>query len=365
MTAPLCILILISINYRRDKSTGIQQRNIFLSIAVLGILGMCAEWLAAVQYQQAGLPARVLVWVMVLLGAWLKLASLMRTFILLDYVLYQDEKRNKLWKRLGFCINLLFAAALLLNVKLQFFFSFSPENTVVKGPFYLLMVPVYILPALCAVIDAAPALRVNAGKAVIHLMAFVPPTLAATFMDYFLGTYLLWDGIALMLLFAYLFIVRQDAGKDALTQLSNRRSLEEYLKELKKDIPYAFVMMDLNDFKKINDEYGHFEGDRALRVFSEAIQASVRQEDFVARFGGDEFCVIAKGVEYPELLVRRIEENLAAHSRKQALPYTIDFGYGQGVYQPGELRSPKEFMKYIDELMYENKQQQKKSMAES
>jgi len=90
---------------------------------------------------------------------------------------------------------------------------------------------------------------------------------------------------------------RHQATHDFLTQLPNRKSMmtklsEEYSRAQRHHYYDAFLFIDLDDFKKINDVYGHATGDQLLREVAQRIQDTVRAEDYTARISGDEFCVI-------------------------------------------------------------------------
>lgn len=104
------------------------------------------------------------------------------------------------------------------------------------------------------------------------------------------------------------------ASTDQLTGLLNRAGLENVLKSenvLRRmdDGSAAVIYLDLNDFKKLNDKHGHREGDIALKVTAQRLQASVRKSDFVARLGGDEFiCLIID--ESPEDAARIVSDRL-------------------------------------------------------
>lgn len=85
------------------------------------------------------------------------------------------------------------------------------------------------------------------------------------------------------------------AGEDPLTKLPNRRAFDIVLENVVANAtsePFALLLIDLNDFKPINDLYGHEAGDAALRAFAAKLDSLVRDADFVARIGGDEFAVV-------------------------------------------------------------------------
>ncbi|MHB1799154.1 MAG: sensor domain-containing diguanylate cyclase [Vulcanimicrobiaceae bacterium] len=110
---------------------------------------------------------------------------------------------------------------------------------------------------------------------------------------------------------------RRMALTDSLTGIPNRRALSEMLdREIhtseRYDTPFAFMILDLDDFKKINDSGGHALGDRALRRFATLLKRVARKGDIVARFAGDEFVVVMAKTDrvQAELGVERIQATL-------------------------------------------------------
>ena len=97
-------------------------------------------------------------------------------------------------------------------------------------------------------------------------------------------------------------IVERQALHDELTGLANRRSVENTLhSELARAARYGdhvcFVLCDLDDFKNVNDTYGHPVGDDALRAFAAALNATVREVDLAGRWGGEEFALVLPGTD--------------------------------------------------------------------
>jgi diguanylate cyclase (GGDEF)-like protein len=113
------------------------------------------------------------------------------------------------------------------------------------------------------------------------------------------------------------------ASTDGLTGLMNRRNLENRARVLRAaGTNFALAMVDLDHFKSLNDTHGHESGDRALRVFAEVLRDGVRSEDYVCRYGGEEFVVLLPGVEIDEAIevMERVRESLARTTRRGDVP---------------------------------------------
>lgn len=103
---------------------------------------------------------------------------------------------------------------------------------------------------------------------------------------------------------------KKSAKRDALTGLWNRRYFEEHVQSYleKAEGLGAFFMLDLDNFKQINDTYGHLTGDEALVQFSSVIQSVSEPEDLIGRLGGDEFAIFSKSVTSKESARKKSRE---------------------------------------------------------
>jgi diguanylate cyclase (GGDEF)-like protein len=97
----------------------------------------------------------------------------------------------------------------------------------------------------------------------------------------------------------------RNARKDAITGLFSRRYLDEQLPQLVKGHrrnkqPISLLMLDLDHFKRVNDDFGHQVGDTVLAEVAKAVQGAIRNADSAVRYGGEEFCIILPGTRRPE-----------------------------------------------------------------
>src|SRR5437016_10894172 len=162
-------------------------------------------------------------------------------------------------------------------------------------------------------------------------------------------------------------LLRNLAMLDPLTGLYNRRFAEQRLaaevsRSERKGHPLTVLTLDLNNFKQINDTYGHAAGDQVLQEFAIQLNTVIRGSDLAARLGGDEFLVLLPEctMEQLELVVGRLSVLEVAWQGRQ-IPVTFSAGWKQ--YQPGE--RPDEMLAHADEILYTRKRASKKVKATS
>lgn len=155
--------------------------------------------------------------------------------------------------------------------------------------------------------------------------------------------------------------------RDALTNLYNPRSYHEHMEELaKKKLPFGIIYMDLNDFKMVNDTYGHETGDALLNITAKRLQNSIREKDRAFRIGGDEFVVVIHGThdkKFYEGVIARMRQNVARDVvvGEITLKVSISAGYARC---PEDGTKLEDVVKKADEAMYYNKRLQKARRAQ-
>ncbi len=157
--------------------------------------------------------------------------------------------------------------------------------------------------------------------------------------------------------------VMKKSQKDALTKVCNRGCFIEYLslllkKNRRNGESFALIFIDVDNFKFVNDTYGHEEGDIILQNVAQLLVESFRKDDMVARYGGDEFVVLVK---LPHLELTRIEEvlnSLVKRVEERFAKYNISLSFGIALY-PIDGKSMKTLLDVADKRMYHLKRAKK------
>ncbi|HZB44952.1 MAG TPA: diguanylate cyclase [Pyrinomonadaceae bacterium] len=126
---------------------------------------------------------------------------------------------------------------------------------------------------------------------------------------------------------------RMLARTDELTGIANKRAFHEAVSaEIRRSAryrhPFTVAFLDVDDFKRVNDQHGHGVGDSILRTISGSIKASLRAADVVARLGGDEFAILLPetGKEAAQAALRNVQDNLAVAMHERGIPVTLSVG---------------------------------------
>jgi diguanylate cyclase (GGDEF)-like protein len=125
-----------------------------------------------------------------------------------------------------------------------------------------------------------------------------------------------WLSTVFALLVLYISVQNAEIVTDPLTGLYNRRQTDSYLQGLIQGTPRAggirLAILDVDNFKQINDRYGHLTGDRALRTLASVLRSECARDTFCSRYGGDEFVIVTRhgGRDQLEALLARIDERL-------------------------------------------------------
>lgn len=265
----------------------------------------------------------------------------------------------------------------LCTLKWKFFFYIDADGLYQKGPYYILMMPFvycYILFIAIRAITMWPQKRYYALRDKLKMVSslVVFPVLAGIIQIFVPGISIICFGLTIGVIQAFTGILETRITIDELTQINNRTKLMQYLesrfegrgKSSGKEL--YFMIMDLNDFKGINDTYGHVEGDEALKQVASVLKLSVASnQGILARFGGDEFCIAGEMTELEaKKLQRRIEENLKITNQNSQKPYEIGMSIGYAKLTP-DIKTIPDLIKKADNELYRQKKQKKEKKYSS
>ena len=162
----------------------------------------------------------------------------------------------------------------------------------------------------------------------------------------------------LILLFVFLNSLNKLISTDPLTSLNNRNQLRRYLQLQRGAKNLHVIMVDVDHFKRINDTYGHIEGDRALMLVSRALKKACGRMDisiFLCRYGGDEFMLLAK-TKSPQEVIDQVRDCLKEEIANREGPHSYRIAASMGYARwDGDISNFKDCVASADQKMYEDK----------
>jgi len=274
-----------------------------------------------------------------------------------------EEKADK-WVATAFFLFAVNAVISVFSVPFGWVFYFDEKYVYHRGPGFLVsalfMLSMILLSEVFVFVN-----RSRIDRRHIFSMNFflVPPILCGAVQTLLYGSSLILSGFAFSELIVFVHIQNGSMNVDYLTGAYNRRQLDRQIREKirlsTQAHTFAAILIDLDNFKSINDTMGHNVGDCALEDTVAILRESIRTNDLLARYGGDEFCIVLDTATEAELttIIVRIEEKLANFNRDGDRPYKLSFSMGYQVYDACSGMSAEQFQKVIDEHMYEHKRQ--------
>jgi len=357
----IAILLLIIIYYEKNGDKASRHTRLFLGMLKLGVLMMVFDSMGRFDgnpdtiYPIINSVGNFVLFVLapVLPSLWL---------LYVYYYISPDGKVTRFIKLSVITVNVL---TIILVIGSQFngwLYSIDAMNLYNRGPLYV------IAPILTFYLLLTSTAYVLLFKNKIQHTHFIPFLVfpVAPFVGTLMQTFIYGYPFALMgLIFSVLMIAffaqSIETNVDYLSGVYNRKRLEGYLHKKiansSRTNTFSAIMADVNGLKAINDTYGHTVGDEALVTISSLLRSILRSNDFVARYGGDEFCIILD-TSNEETLVRvvnKIKRQLAAYNEMSLKPYKLGLSMGYAVYDPDSGMNEREFYNTIDTQMYEDK----------
>lgn len=294
-------------------------------------------------------------------------AALIPCYIGMLYCLIQiSEETFRKWRIIA-AIPLFYGFFMIfLNHWTGWIFTISSDGMYHRGLFFLTVGGIsYLHMGISAFLMFWESLRVSYGERtkfrMLGLFMFFP-FLGSLLQVLVYGVSTIWPSITLTILMCSLFIQNGNATTDALTRLNNRGRFDAYAdwkwNALGDSETFWLIIMDIDHFKKINDTYGHAEGDRALARCAEALRAVMpKKSGFLARIGGDEFAVILCGVDeaFVTDFIRQAQSAVHSTCGQNSSGYCLDVSAGYAGTRGGERRDFAKLFSAADEMMYQAK----------
>ncbi len=324
-----------------------------LYIIIAGILGCIADPLV---FSVDGVPGKAAHWINVLGNTYLFLTDTWLGVLWLSFLqvhMKADGHKSKQMIRV-LCIFPAFLTMLTIaNLVYPIMFVVGEDNVYVRLQMSLIFWA-YLLVYLILSVALYLIYRKNSpGARYFPVGVFIWPILAGAIIQVtHYGLSMTWPSIAVAAAGALMCVRTEGAYVDSLTGIYNR----EYLYQNKVYQKMGgVIMLDVNRFKLINEEFGHDEGDRALMKIAAVIAAACDRDGIAIRYSGDEFLVFTRSGE-PEVLERicaEVKEGLERATRMVKKPYDLSVSYSYAAID--STQSIDEVIRAVDRKMYEAK----------
>lgn len=255
------------------------------------------------------------------------------------------------------------AILVLLSPFFKLIFYVDSNNNYIRGSIFFVFAIIYIINILLLVVITWHVSRKKLYPIKWKIAALASFTIIGTFIQIFSpAIYSTWHCVTLSLLLFYIILFDFEGSFDALTQIYNRTAFEKKLLNLKGKKMFSIIMIDINDFKAVNDTWGHEYGDIVLKEVAETIKNSFDSSYSHYRIGGDEFCIISKDINR-ERIDRQLEElNVRLTKRRKINVHFPTVAFGYSLFQGESNSNVKKTLNEADGKMYEHKQKQKQNI---
>lgn len=358
LTANIISILLIGTLYLANRQKAEYDRDMRLlqqmmvTIGIANISDSCVYYLAG----SSNIVIKVLVF---LSGSGLFLGNVMIGYLWAKFIMvhmnipFSDIRRN-IYRTIG----LISIVLLVINIFYPLVFSVS-DGRYQRGFAYiifLIFAAFYILDSLYLYVKRV---KKNGSLKLFPVHIFlIPVILGVVIQAFFVEIAITWTSIAISVAGIMTALKNEIIFTDCLTGLYNRVYLEFLHKRAcnKKDCWVSGIMIDLNGFKQINDNYGHAEGDLALCIVADLLRKSFSEYGVVTRYAGDEFVIMLNTTD--DQLIKKIiksaKKNFVTENEKNDKPYQLSASMGYAITNLSN-ETIDDFMNRIDEQMYQDK----------
>lgn len=358
LTANIISILLIGTLYLANRQKAEYDRDMRLlqqmmvTIGIANISDSCVYYLAG----SSNIVIKVLVF---LSGSGLFLGNVMIGYLWAKFIMvhmnipFSDIRRN-IYRTIG----LISIVLLVINIFYPLVFSVS-DGRYQRGFAYiifLIFAAFYILDSLYLYVKRV---KKNGSLKLFPVHIFlIPVILGVVIQAFFVEIAITWTSIAISVAGIMTALKNEIIFTDCLTGLYNREYLEFLHKRAcnKKDCWVSGIMIDLNGFKQINDNYGHAEGDLALCIVADLLRKSFSEYGVVTRYAGDEFVIMLNTTDDQliQKIIKSAKKNFVTENEKNDKPYQLSASMGYAITNLSN-ETIDDFMNRIDEQMYQDK----------
>ena len=357
------ILFVIAVNENKQFKRHLPQERLFMSLVYINIFLCLSD---AISWSLEKTPGTINFIVKQIFSS-LAFATIpifaYTWFLYCLFNIFRDSVLLAKYTRVMKPLILVSLSIIILNYFTHFLFYLDQNNVYHRGPLFYPLVFIsfsLFLFTFGMIIYNKKKIRSDHFAPMVF---FVVPTIVTTILAIFMyGTAISWVGTTLAIFIIYLFIQSQRLGTDFLTNLYNRRQLDEYLQNhirgRRKNEKFGIIMIDINQFKRINDCWGHSAGDEVLIAHSKILKSSFRSGEFISRYGGDEFIVIMKSTCIDDITaaVKRFTTSIDQFNKTNINPWTLGVSIGYDFYDPSSSDLDiADLLNHVDRLMYQAK----------
>lgn len=358
LTANIISILLIGTLYLANRQKAEYDRDMRLlqqmmvTIGIANVSDCCVYYLAG----SSNIVIKVLVF---LSGSGLFLGNVMIGYLWAKFIMvhmnipFSDIRRN-IYRTIG----LISIVLLVINIFYPLVFSVS-DGRYQRGFAYiifLIFAAFYILDSLYLYVKRVK--KIGSLKLFPVHIFLIPVILGVVIQAFFVEIAITWTSIAISVAGIMTALKNEIIFTDCLTGLYNREYLEFLHKRAcnKKDCWVSGIMIDLNGFKQINDNYGHAEGDLALCIVADLLLKSFSEYGVVTRYAGDEFVIMLNTTDDQliQKIIKSAKKNFVTENEKNDKLYQLSASMGYAITNLSN-ETIDDFMNRIDEQMYQDK----------
>ncbi len=354
------LLISLMLNMRHKFRIGSAEMKIFFIMLCVNLVQCVAEAAAIVLNGRMFRGALLLAQISNTILFFGNIAFAALWAIYADFHVHPEKNRLTRRDLLIYTPALVVMLGAIVNIFVPVYFRITDENIYERAPLFIVTLSVTYLYLVVGTIIAYGVSRRSERYVYLPAATFLFPVVGATILQMiFSGISLLWVGAAVGMTSAYISLLDEGSSIDTLSGAYSRHQLNRILETMlapeRPDGQVAGIMLDIDDFKLINDRYGHMMGDEAIREVGRLLRRSMAGEGPVFRFAGDEFTLLLRVWREGQVedIIARIHREVDDFNRDSDRPYRLSFSMGYAVYVDGE--SAEDFIKRIDAAMYEDK----------